>query len=77
MSEEEFKKVNCTFSVKFDPETKKGHSEKITLDQFKELKTEDKSYLFKLAAKDSIDKNQKTKEVKVTDEQLQSCSIKY
>ena len=32
MSEEEFKKVNCTFSVKFDPETKKGHSEKIALD---------------------------------------------
>ena len=59
MTEDEFKKVDCTFSVKFDPETKKGHCEKISLEKFKELKSEDKSYLFKLAAKDSIDRNQK------------------
>ena len=77
MTEEEFKKVDCTFSVKFDPETKKSHSDKIALDKFKEIESEDKSYLFKLAAKDSIDKNAKSKEVKVTDEQLQNCSIKY
>ena len=30
-----------------------------------------------LAAKDFIDRNSKTKEVKVTYEQLQTCSIKY
>ena len=57
MTEEEFKQVKCTFSVKFDPETKKSHSDKISLDKFKELESQDKLYLFKLAAKDSIDKN--------------------
>merc|ERR1719498_1382234 len=82
MTEDEFNKVDCTFNVKFDPETKKGHSEKISLDKFKELKSEDKSYLFKLAAKDSIDRNQKQansvfSQSHVTDEQLQKCSIKY
>ena len=78
MTEEEFNpEVNCTFSVKFDPETKESYSEKISLEKFKELESQDKSYLFKLAAKDSIDKVSKSKEVKVTDEQLQNCSIKY
>lgn len=74
MSEPEFKKLNCTFSVKYDPETKKGHSEKIKLDKFKEIQCSDKSYLFKLAAKDSIEKSA---EVKVTDAQLQETSVKY
>ena len=70
MTDDEFERINCTFSVKFDPETKKSHSEQISLDKFKELESEDKSYLFKLAAKDSIDRNSKSKEVHVTDEQL-------
>ena len=35
MTEEEFEKINCTFSVKFDPETRKSHSEQISLDKFK------------------------------------------
>ena len=56
MTVDEFKKIKCTFSVKFDPEIKKGYTEKIPLNSFQELVSSDKLNLFKLAAKDSIDR---------------------
>ena len=50
--------MNCVFNVKYDPDTKEPYTEKINLSQFKEIKCSDNTYLFKLAAKDSIEKNE-------------------
>jgi hypothetical protein len=57
MSEDEFTKMKCTFYCKFNPETKDSQTENIDPSKFKEIDCHDNSYLFKLAAKDAIEKN--------------------
>jgi len=51
MTESEFEKMDCVFSCKHDPSTKKPFSYAIDNSEFKEINLDNHSFLFKLCAK--------------------------
>ena len=69
MTEQEFAKLNCTFKSSFNPITQKPDSFKVPAENFIELFNQS-PVLFKLAAKDSIDQVETSKNVSISDSQL-------
>lgn len=56
MTEEEFENMNCKFKCGYEPKTREPFEEVIDKSKFLEVEHEDHSFLFKLAAKEGLEK---------------------
>lgn len=72
MTEEEFAKMNCMFSCEYDPRTMEPFEQSIDKGLFKETESQDKNFLFKLAANNFI-----RQQISIAKKDIQEVAVRY